>query len=289
MCFRSPASSISSRPSTLAPPSSWVPLTNALSARLPHPVAQNCTKMDRPTLWYKGQFLLEKEPSADPADLGYKLTQAAEEAQKAVGASLTPCYCPSLRLSLTQKWEMLIANRPPMKNITEDWLATRRNKPPVLLYGWPFKRGYFLEYAKRHKLSVRLSEQTLQRLGCPTENFNFGDMTEEHYQDESLLRILHSAAEHASLRHLRDSTGIRFQIGRPLSLEWNSILYVWTNYNMRERYLCDGLAITGRFEQSKPFLDKAMNECLPEATKTELRWWWSLSDNAVVRSPHGPR
>ena len=33
-----------------------------------------------PALWYNNQYLLEKEPSADPTNLEYKLTKAAEEA-----------------------------------------------------------------------------------------------------------------------------------------------------------------------------------------------------------------
>ena len=79
-----------------------------------------------------------------------------------------------------------------MKTITQEWLPSRDNKPPVLLYGWPFDCNYFLGCAKQHRLSARFSEQTLQRLGCQTEKFNFGDMTEEHYRDENLLAILRS-------------------------------------------------------------------------------------------------
>ena len=53
-----------------------------------------------PALWYNDQYLLEKEPSADPADLGYKLTKVAEEAQRAVGASVTLYDCSSLNSPL---------------------------------------------------------------------------------------------------------------------------------------------------------------------------------------------
>ena len=112
---------------------------------------------------------MKKEPDADPANLVFKLTKATEKAQKAVGASVTAHGYAPLTSSLAQKWEMLILNRKLMKAITQEWLATRRNKPPVLLYDWPFNGHYFLEYTKRHRLSLRLSEQTLQLLGCPTE------------------------------------------------------------------------------------------------------------------------
>ena len=66
------------------------------------------------------------------------------------------------------------------------------------------------------------------------------------------------------------------------SLEWDSILYVWTNYNYEEKYLCNGLALKGRFERAKKFVNEAMNECLPEGKRTELQWWWSFDDNEVV-------
>ena len=114
---------------------------------------------------------------------------------------------------------MLIANRKPRKNINRELFGSSGNDPPVLLYGWPFTKDYFIEYAKRHRLSAKLSEQTLQRLDFPTEEFNSGDLTEEHYRGENLVTILRSAAELASTRHLTDSTGVAFQIGPPLSLE----------------------------------------------------------------------
>ena len=91
------------------------------------------------------------------------------------------------------------------------------------------------------------------------------------------------------MRPLRRSAGFGFQVGRPLALEWDNSIHMWTNYNMRERYLCDGLCLKGRFERPKEILDKAMNQCLPEGKKTKLRWRWYFDGNDVVRSPHGPR
>ena len=44
------------------------------------PSLYSARRMLDPALWYNDQYLLEKEPSVDPADLGYKLTKAAEEA-----------------------------------------------------------------------------------------------------------------------------------------------------------------------------------------------------------------
>ena len=89
------------------------------------------------------------------------------------------------------------------------------------------------------------------------------------------------ASQFASIGHLRSLTRVEFCTGRPISLEWGFILYVWTNYNIRERYLRDGLCRNGRFERTKEILDKAMNSCKPEGKRTELRWWWSFDDNDI--------
>ncbi|EJF59642.1 hypothetical protein DICSQDRAFT_181805 [Dichomitus squalens LYAD-421 SS1] len=219
-------------------------------------------KKANPTHWYNGQYLLQRERSTDPANPGFKLTKAAEEAQ-------------------TAKWEMLIANRKPTENITPELLGGHGRSPPLLLYGWTFNHDYFLEYAKRHRLTLEVPEQARQRLGCATEEFNFADVTEEHCRDEQLLKELRSAARFVSVCHLREASGLAFTIGRPLSLEWDRILYVWTNYDMAERYLGDGLSQKGRFEEAKKVMDEAMNECLPDGKKSELLWWWSFDDNDV--------
>ena len=59
----------------------------------------------------------KEETGVNPADFGWDLTQAEAEAEKAVGASTTLLDLSSLTLQLTQKWQALIAKRPPMKTI----------------------------------------------------------------------------------------------------------------------------------------------------------------------------
>ena len=127
---------------------------------------------------------------------------------------------------------MLIANRPPQKDISDKLLASSGTEPPVLHYGWPFNSDYFIEYAKRHRLSIEMTEEFRERLGCPTEEFNFGDLTEEQARDPDLADGLCLAARVVSVEHLIGLTGIVLEIGRPLSLEWERILYIWTNYNI---------------------------------------------------------
>ncbi|TBU21742.1 hypothetical protein BD311DRAFT_771646 [Dichomitus squalens] len=222
----------------------------------------NARKMTNPAHWYNGQILLEKEPSTDPADLGSKLTQAAEEAQKA-------------------KWEMLIANRKPRPIIPPKLLGGHGRKPPLLLYGWTFDSDYFLGLTKRYGLILKVSEGARKQLGCATKRFNFADVTEEHCRDEQLLDELRRAARFVSVSHLTGLAGIPFEIGRSLSLEWDSIIYAWTNYDADEKYFGYGLSQKGRFERAKKLMDEAMNECLPEGQKSELLWWWSFDDNDV--------
>ncbi|TBU36370.1 hypothetical protein BD309DRAFT_1072060 [Dichomitus squalens] len=225
---------------------------------------KNERKKANPTHWYNGQYLLQRERSTDPANPGFKLTQAAEEAQ-------------------TAKWEMLIANRKPTENITPKPLGGHGRSPPLLLYGWTLNHDYFLEYAKRHRLTLKVSEEARKRLGCATKKFNFGDVTEEHCRDKLLLDELRlrTAARFVSVCHLRKASGFEFTKERPLSLEWDRILYVWTNYDIEEKYFSYGFSQKGRFEEAKKVMDEAMNECLPEGQKSELLWWWSFDDNDV--------
>ncbi|TBU52890.1 hypothetical protein BD310DRAFT_888743 [Dichomitus squalens] len=220
-------------------------------------------KKANPTHWYNGQYLLQWERSTDPANPGFKLTKAAEEAQ-------------------TAKWEMLIANRKPREKIPPRLFGSRGRNPPLLLYGWTFNLDYFLEYAKRHRLTLEVSEEARKWLGCATKTFNFGDATEEHYRDEQLLQEMCHAARFVSVGHLRRSTGFVFEIGRPLSLEWDRILYVWTNYDIEEKYFGYGFSRKGRFEAAKKIVDEAMNECLPDGKKSELLWWWSFDNDVNV-------
>ena len=182
-----------------------------------------------------------------------------------------------------------MANRPPKTKITRDLLPSYGYEPPALLYGWPFKRDYFVKYAQRHWLSVdEITEKYRERLGCPTNSFNFGDLTEEQARDPDLMRGLCLGARIISVQHLIGMTGLMLEVGRPFSLELERILYIWTNYNIEKVY--DKLAYNGRFERIRKILDDAMNECLPDGERIELQWWWSFDDNevaSIIRSNHG--
>ncbi|PIL36475.1 hypothetical protein GSI_00164 [Ganoderma sinense ZZ0214-1] len=172
-------------------------------------------------------------------------------------------------------------NRKPQTTISPDMLANGKNSPPVLLYGWPFKADYLVDYAKRHRLSFETDAKHQEWLGCPTLEFNFADVTEAHYQRENVnyLRIM---ARITVLPELMRGSKHPLWIGRPLSFKYSKILYMWTNYNMDEE--CDDCGRPDRYDKVIDFLDTAMNECLPEGQKSKLQWWWSWDDNDVVRA-----
>ena len=171
-------------------------------------------------------------------------------------------------------------NRKPETTIPPEMLSTGNNSPPVLLYGWPFNDDYFLEYARHHRISFETDPKHQEWLGCPTLEFNFGDVTEAHLQRKNVVNYLRIMARWTVVNKFRRATGQRLEIGRPFSFRYSKILYMWTNYNMDEEYHDFGRP--DRYDKVVELLGTAMNECLPEGQKTELKWWWSWDDNDVV-------
>ncbi|KAM5540696.1 hypothetical protein V8D89_005727 [Ganoderma adspersum] len=214
----------------------------------------------RSALWEGSQYLLETEPSPDPARPGRRFTERAALAQ-------------------IRKWKRLMRNRKPETTIPPEMLATGKNSPPVLLYGWPFKDDYFLEYARRHRISFETDPKHQEWLGCPTLEFNFGDVTEVHLQRKNVVNYLRIMARWTVVNKFRRATGQRLEIGRPFSFKYSKILYMWTNYNMDEEY--NDFGRPDRYDKVVGLLGSAMNECLPEGQETKLKWWWSWDENDV--------
>ncbi|PIL36439.1 hypothetical protein GSI_00128 [Ganoderma sinense ZZ0214-1] len=217
-------------------------------------------KKQNPALWEGSQYLLEMEPSTDPAKPGYRYTEAAALAQ-------------------VRKWKRLMRNRGPETTIPPEMLSNGKNRPPVLLYGWPFKPDHLVEYAKRHRISFETDPKHQEWLGCSTLEFNFADVTEDHYKKKNIVNYLRPKANMVVLNKLLRETGQGLEIGRPFSFKYPKILYMWTNYNMDEEY--DDFGRPDRYDKLIGFLNTVMNECLPEGEKSELQWWWSWDDNDV--------
>ncbi|KAI0800078.1 hypothetical protein C8Q74DRAFT_1192151 [Fomes fomentarius] len=209
--------------------------------------------------WEGDQYLLETAESNDPKRPGRRLTEAAGKAQR-------------------KRWQRLMANRPPTKIISPKLLPRKGKKPPLLYYGWPFKVNDMMLYAKRHSLSYKPSEKTRAILDFD-EVFDFGSLTEEQINDPQLVRALQCVATSLVQNDLIKKTGAQLEIGRPFSLEWESILVLWTNYNIEERY--GPLDDLGTFETVVKTLHKAMNEGRNRDERTKLRWWWSWNNDVV--------
>ncbi|RDX41259.1 hypothetical protein OH76DRAFT_246553 [Lentinus brumalis] len=81
-----------------------------------------------PAYWEGDQYLLEivREEPSDPEKPRMRYSDAALAAQKA-------------------KWQRLIANSPPRMTITPRLLASSGTNPPILLYGWPYKKNHFVD------------------------------------------------------------------------------------------------------------------------------------------------
>ncbi|KAI0758728.1 hypothetical protein C8Q74DRAFT_1372661 [Fomes fomentarius] len=218
------------------------------------------TTRRNPAYWEGDQHLLEMTDSDDPTKPGRRLTEAAEKAQK-------------------QRWRRLMANRPPRKNISPKLLARKGRKPPLLYYGWPFMDYDMILYAKRHSLSYRPSATTRANLGCG-EHFNFANLTEEHLRNPQVVRALRTIAFRLAQHDLIGKTAARLTIGRPFSSDWDSILVLWTNYNMEEHYPM--LEFLGIYDNVVATLDEELNVGKKRAERTKLRWWWSWDNDVSI-------
>ena len=140
-----------------------------------------------------------------------------------------------------------------------------------------------LDYARRHELEFPVFPYFRKLFGDKDE-WNFRDLTDEHLADEKILPTIRRIATLEVVSHLtRGACALGLTVDRPVSLEWQHILVVWSTDNYKEGY---GLYKRGSWERVEKFIDDAMNECLPEGCKrrTSLAWWWSYK-NRLVRYP----
>ena len=136
-----------------------------------------------------------------------------------------------------------------------------------------------VEYARRHSLTFQPPRKLRAVLKCGQE-FNFADITHDHYRDKKVMVGLRSIAKILVLTKLTSETGVQLSVARPFSLEYPYILVMWSNYNIEERY--EPLDSLGMIGPAVDTLREAMNEDPQEPT--ELQWWWTW-DNDVVRLP----
>ncbi|TFK83701.1 hypothetical protein K466DRAFT_449097, partial [Polyporus arcularius HHB13444] len=202
-----------------------------------------------PAHWEGSQYLLEMEfdPASDPGNprLTGRFTEAAQKAQKA-------------------KWQRLMNNRPPRKKIPPRLLASRSNNVPYLLYGWPFKKNYIIEYARRHHLVYPKTEYNREAFGGIDE-FHFDQLTDDDLKNESKMPGL-------VIMKLIKATGLHLERGRSFTFEYDDMLALYSNRTIEEHIAIPELL--GLFDKGKAIIHAAMNEGTT-GNEVELRWWWS--------------
>ena len=138
-----------------------------------------------------------------------------------------------------------------------------------------------LDYARRHELEFPFHPYYRKLFGDKDE-FNFGDLTDDHLADKKSLPTFRRIATLQVVLHLtREARALGLTVERPVSLEWQNILVVWSTDNYKEGY---GMyAQFGTWKRVEKFIDDAMNECLPEGCqrRTSLAWWWSHRNRFV--------
>ena len=112
------------------------------------------------------------------------------------------------------------------------------------------------------------------------DTFNFGDLTEEHLNDGPLRKYLQLIARMRVLGYFARNTGAVLTIERHIALETSWMLVLWNNYNVADKFA--SFQALNNWEQSKTFLNEAMNECLPHGSESsEPLWWWSFENDWV--------
>ena len=92
-----------------------------------------------------------------------------------------------------------------------------------------------LEIARRRRLTFELDSTFCSRFGgC--EEFNFGDLTEEHLSDTHLRPTLEEIATTEVCSYIQHNTRAHFTFREPLSMRWHVMLVLWNNRDMDEEY-----------------------------------------------------
>ncbi|RPD54213.1 hypothetical protein L227DRAFT_354422 [Lentinus tigrinus ALCF2SS1-6] len=201
-----------------------------------------------PALWENGQYLEEWDP--------VRKNRHSDAARKAQAARL-------------------IKNRPPRDILPRRELAGRGpSKPPLHYYGFPFTKQYAIDYARRHHFTVPLMEDERDVFGGK-EVFDFSEINESHFADPEVAHFIVVASRHFMLKDLSDKCGLQLQSGRPFSLEWDGIVALWSNYDVKERYpLCYD------YDEVVDILTSAMNE--GDGPKSKLQWWFDWDNDVGV-------
>ena len=215
----------------------------------------------------------------------------AEEAERIeqvvrtlVLGSFSSSYIHLILLSQHREWTAIVARNPPLKTLTPDDLPQSGKGVPHRLYGWPFSEDYMLDYARRHRLVLKVIPHYRKVFG-DVDYFNYGDITDDHLADEQLFHHLRRMALLNVISHFhREGGAFDLKIDLPLSQEWRRILVVWSTKDYEEMY--NGYKWYGDWPKVEKFIDDALNECLPEGCerRTSLAWWKTCGSRHVSRA-----
>lgn len=135
------------------------------------------------------------------------------------------------------------------------------------------------DYARRHQLDFPVCAAVRAKFGGK-EEFNFGDLTDDHLADEDLVEHLRGIATIRVMMHFVHA-GADVYIDRPLSLEWDTMFVLWSTNDFEHKYRM--YKILRKWDRVKKFMDDALNECLPQGCerRTSLEWWWSWENSFV--------
>ncbi|PIL31239.1 hypothetical protein GSI_05937 [Ganoderma sinense ZZ0214-1] len=204
-----------------------------------------------PELWENGQYLLEGDPVDNTA-----YSEAARKAQ-------------------ASKMLRLMANRAPRKDISASQLATNGSTPYLWRFGFPFKEEYALEYARRHSLKIEIVEADREAFDG-REVLDFSETDDTWLEDEEIASFLICASQSLMMEDLRSRCGLQLDVGRPFTYDWDGLVSLWSNYDIRDKFRFCGRSNYGKVMK---ILEEAMNE--GKQQPDSFGQWWYDWDNAV--------
>ena len=164
----------------------------------------------------------------------------------------------------------------PRDTLPRKLLPRRGRKPPLYHYGFPFTHQYAVEYARRHHLTIPVADEDREVFGGRTV-LDMADISDAWMQaDEDIRLFAECVSCSLMLKDLGRRCGFVLIEGRPFSKDWEGIVALWSNRNVKERFeWCPD------YEKVVDTLKDAMNE-VPGYDCLNAQWWFDF-DNDVVR------
>lgn len=155
-------------------------------------------------------------------------------------------------------------------------------------YGWAFNNGEMLEYAKRQDFTFEVDSETTGRQFGGKGVVKFSELSEEHCKDEELMRALRPVAISEIQAHIAVKTGVLLTFEKPLSMEWESMWVVWTNYDIQDKW--PRMEAFKFWDRLQNFMDDMMNNGRPADAepRRHVQWWWSCFNYFVSPSYFQP-